>query len=63
MLICSLDENIVKSSKLIMSREAMMSNEVILEDEEMICSSCEIDPSLDMSEFAQDFIWHPAKKY
>jgi len=63
MLMCSIDENIVKSSKLIMSREAMMSNEITLEDDETICSSCEIDSSLDMSEFAQDFIWHPAKKY
>ncbi|MBU3896331.1 MAG: hypothetical protein KJ697_00120 [Nanoarchaeota archaeon] len=63
MITSSLDENILKSSKLIMSHEAMMATEVILEDEEMICSSCDIDTSLDMSEFAQDFIWHPAKKY
>ncbi|MDD5416456.1 MAG: hypothetical protein PHU12_00590 [Candidatus Aenigmarchaeota archaeon] len=63
MKINSLDANLINNSIIMSTSKLEMQPEVILEDEEMICTGCEIDPSFDIAEFSQDFIWHPSKKY
>lgn len=58
----AIDENFLKTSRLVLCPHCDKEARVSLEEEELLCESCNNKFEIE-EEYGEDFIWHPERKF